>query len=178
MTQVYHGSPNNFKKFSYDRIAENGTSEGIGFYFTDNETIARHYATKKAESGYLYFINFTGKKSLSITKKTITKKQLRVFLSHLGSIYLDNWGDSKYEGKNHLLNLACDNEFEHSDSDVDIICSILHGCGHYEFILETLNRVLGYDSIIVESPEWGYEQKIYIALVHSAYEILEIKEIN
>jgi len=174
MTLVYHGSPNEFKQFSYSKIGDNGTTEGIGFYFTNNKSIAEHYAKKENNSGYLYIADFIGKKSLSITEKTITKKQLRVFLSHLGNIYLDNWGDSVFEGQKKLLDIACENEYNNSESDVDIICSILHGCGHYEFILSTLNRVLGYDCIVINSPEWGESQIIYVALLHSAYEIKEV----
>ena len=42
---VYHGSPNVFNEFSYKFIRQNGTSEGIGHYFTTNKEIADGYGS-------------------------------------------------------------------------------------------------------------------------------------
>ena len=38
---VYHGSKELFTEFSYSRIGTNGTTEGQGFYFTDNLQVAK-----------------------------------------------------------------------------------------------------------------------------------------
>ena len=34
---AYHGSPQDFKEFSYEFMGNTGTAEGFGFYFTSVE---------------------------------------------------------------------------------------------------------------------------------------------
>ena len=41
---VYHGSPNAFDEFSYKFKGAQGQTEGYGFYFTDDISIAEGYA--------------------------------------------------------------------------------------------------------------------------------------
>ena len=41
---VYHGSPEDFTRFSLDYLGANGTAEGYGFYFTDQKSIAEGYS--------------------------------------------------------------------------------------------------------------------------------------
>jgi len=168
---VYHGTKFLFEKFDYSKIGSNGTNEGIGFYFTDKLNIAQIYTEK---NGYIYEIEFKGKKSLSITKKTITRNQLKKLYIALGDLYLSNFGEIEFEGIEKLANEAVKVDFESSESDVDLICGLLHGCNHYKQVLETLQKILGYDSIIIDSPTWGDDQIIYVALLESAYEIKKV----
>lgn len=171
---VYHGSSSFFRIFDYDKMGKNGTSEGRGFYFTDNRGIALSYAI----NGYLYTVNTRFTKKLSSNRKTITKQQLKVYITELDKAtdYLSNWGDAHYMGYQRVLNLAASAEYSNSDNDVDLICSICNGCGSNELALTILNRVLGYDSCI-QKADWG-NQKIYIATVHSAFEILRVDRIG
>lgn len=176
---VYHGSPNKFTQFSYDSIGDNGTSEGIGFYCTDNKTIAKGYACKNANNGYLYTIKFNGKKSLSSDKLTITKAQLKKYLLALQNVdidFLSNYGDVEYEGLSHVITEAVNNEYSNNTNDVDLICSICHSSGNIEGCLTTLYETLHYDSIILPA-EWG-KQELYIALVNECIKILNIEKIT
>ncbi|MDP4224786.1 MAG: hypothetical protein Q8910_00250 [Bacteroidota bacterium] len=172
---VYHGSKNQFDQWSYNIIGQNGTSEGIGFYFTDNKTIAEGYASQ----GYLYTVEFNGKKLLSHDKKTITKQQIKKYLLTLNDKinYLDNYGEVEFEGLNSVLNEAIEAEYNSSDNDVDIVCGICHASGNIETCLTTLHELLGYDSIVLPA-EWGNGQTLYIALVNNVIQIQKVERID
>lgn len=167
---VYHGSKNKFEKFDYEYMGWNATSEGFGFYFTDSKQIAEGYA-----SGFLYTVEFTGKKSLSSDKKTITKAQLRKFLTRLDETgqYLSNYGDTEYEGFNKVLSEAVNSTYN-SDDDVEMICGICNAYGNKEEVLQELYKMFGFDSIVLQAA-WGtVPHKIYIATVHEAYNIISV----
>ena len=180
--QVYHGSKNKFNTFSYSFIRTNATSEGIGFYFTDNKEIAQSYA----QDGFLYTVDFTGKNQLSHEKLTITKAKLKKFLKTLNSEflqsnnegidYLSNYNDVNYYGIENVLREAVDVEYSNSKNDVDLIAGICNVSGNFELTLKTLYKSLGYDSIVLDA-EWG-NQKIYIATVNDVIKIEGVTEIR
>ena len=172
---VFHGSQQLFDTFDYSKIGLNGTSEGKGFYFTDSINIASGYG----ENGYLYAVEFNGKKSLSSDKKTITRQQLKKYLLALDekTEYLSNWGDKDYEGLEKVLNKAVCGEYEQSDNDVDIISGISTACGDMETSLSLVYELLGYDSIMLDA-EWGNGQRIYIALTNYIINIVNVKELK
>jgi len=142
---VCHGSRNNFNKFNYDFIRTNGTSEGIGFYFTDNKEIAKQYSQ---DGGFLYNVNFKGKKSLNSSKLTITKSKFKKYLKELNSEisksnnegidYLSNYDDVSFYGIENVLNKAVEIEYTSSDNDVDLISGICNASGNFEVTLKTL----------------------------------------
>ena len=70
---VYHGSKELFTEFSYSRIGTNGTTEGQGFYFTDNLQVAKSYSEK---DGYVYEVDFVGKKSLNSDKIAMKRSEV------------------------------------------------------------------------------------------------------
>lgn len=160
---VYHGSPNQFEKFSYDYLGTKGTAEGYGFYFTDKKNIAKGYANA---SGKIYEVYLKIEKPLHFTEKTITKKQFTKFIQAIdsdGSDYLSNWGDVSTEPYNTVLKKAVDAEYATNENDVDLISSIINASsGSHERVYRILQETLGHDGIIVENPSWGLGQKIYI----------------
>lgn len=171
---VYHGSKQKFDQFDYKYMGLNGTSEGFGFYFTDSKQIAEGYAYE----GYLYTVDFVGKKPLSYTSKTITKEQLTRYLKRLDETgqYLANYGETEYEGFNKVLNDAVNNVYHYSDDDVEMICGICNAYGCKEEPLRELYNMFGYDSIEVQA-EWGIvPHKIYIATVHEAIQIINVEK--
>lgn len=172
---VFHGSQQLFDTFDYGKIGLNGTSEGKGFYFTDSINIASRYG----QNGYLYTVEFNGKKSLSSDKKTITRQQLKKYLLALDekTEYLSNWGDKDYEGLEKVLNEAVRGEYEQSDNDVDLISGISNACGDMESSLSLVYELLGYDSIMLDA-EWGNGQRIYIALTNDIINIVNVKELK
>lgn len=159
---VYHGSPKDFKEFSYKYLGNTGTSEGYGFYFTTDKSIAERYTEK---TGKLFTAYIDIKKPLNPTKKTITKQQLAKFIKALdpdGEGYLSNWGDVYSEGYNAVLRTAIENEYTYNNSDVDIISGIINADGKSpEIVYPILKKTLGYDGIISQ-PEWANGAKIVI----------------
>lgn len=173
--KVYHGSPARFDKFDYSRIGTNGTSEGKGFYFTDSKGIAEGYG----QDGYLYTVNFKGKKSLSSDSLTISREELKTFLIELDkeTDFLSNWGEVSFEGLEKVLDNAIRGEYDTSDNDVDLISGIANSCGDMEASLTILHKLFGFDSIVMDA-DWGNGQKIYIALIQDVIEIVEVKELK
>lgn len=170
--QLYHGSINKFKQFDYAKIRTNGTSEGIGFYFTDSKKVATSYATQ----GYLYTVDFNGNKALSDNKLTLTKEEVKRLVIALydcdGSI-LPDYGDLTFSGYENVLSEAINNIYNYNGTDTEIIGSLYNQCGESEKVLTLLYGVLGYDHII-SVPDWG-KQTLYIALTN---DIITIKEVE
>lgn len=173
--QVYHGSKNLFEVFDYNKIGENGTTEGKGFYFTDKLSIAKGYG----QSGYLYTVELEGRKGLSSKNKEITRDELRKYLLEMNSLnqYLSNWGDVLYSGLDSVVDDAVSGEYDASDNDVDMISAIAHASGNIEDALRLLNRMFGYDSITVNDAKWGSDHTVYIALVPEVIKIINIEKL-
>lgn len=160
---VYHGSPNKFDRFSYDYMGKIGTSEGYGFYFTTDKSIAEKYSEG---TGNVYTAYLDINKPLNPTKKTITKTQLLQFIKALdptGQDYLSNWGDVTHEGYDNTLRKAVDTEYKYNNNDVDLISSIINADGSGpENVYSILTKTLGYDGIVAQ-PDWvGGGHKIVI----------------
>lgn len=169
---VYHGSPNQFDQFDYGTIRANGTLEGVGFYFTDAKAIAEAYA----KDGFLYTAEFTGTKSLSPTEVTIPREPFKRFLSALDKTtdYLSNWGEVDYEGYETVLERAVESEYNTSNDDAELIAGVVNASGNAKETLLLCEEILGYDCIITDA-DWGGEQRIYIALTHNAYKLIDVK---
>ena len=54
---VYHGGGNNIVEFDYSRIGQQGRSEGAGFEFTANKSIAEGYAERHGGGSYAQIFN-------------------------------------------------------------------------------------------------------------------------
>ncbi len=118
-----------------------GTSEGIGYYFTDDKNIAEGY-TYGTENLYEVFLNI--KKPLTLKQKKIIKQQLKKIMLEflkLDKEALSNYGDMEYEGKDKILNEAVNSEYEYSDNDVDLIASLGNaGLASYENINKIVKK--------------------------------------
>lgn len=172
--EVFHGSPHKFKEFDYGRIRTNGTTEGVGFYFTDSESIARGYG----DGGYLYVVDFQGKKALSDRKLTITKAEARKYIEelHKSADFLENYGEVEYQGYDTILAEALENEYGNCDTDTEFMGSLYNACGENEVVVTLLHSVLGYDHI-VSKPDWGGKQNLYIALTNDIIKIKKVEKI-
>ena len=174
---VYHGSPTDFNTFSLKYIGANGTAEGYGFYFTDKKAIAENYTRgregqQNGEPGKLFEVYLDIKKPLSDTEVTMSRAQFKKFLTTLNRQVdadgepldiLSNYGDVSWEGLNKVLNYAMEIEYDGSDNDVNLVSSIITGCGNMEVVLDVLRKTTGYDGIIVNEASWGGDQTIYLA---------------
>ena len=171
--ELYHGSSNKFNKFDYSKIRTNGTSEGLGFYFTDSKEIASQYG----DNGYLYTVKLNINKSLSDNNKTISKNVLRHYIIKLQNYtdYLSNFGDVNYEGYKNVLNMAVNDTYDFCDTDTEIMGSIYNSCGEDENVITLFYTLLGYDYIL-SIPEWG-KQKLYIVLTNDIIDIVKIEKL-
>ncbi|WP_144509937.1 hypothetical protein [Bacillus sp. FJAT-22090] len=173
--ELYHGSKSKFNRFDLSFIGLNGTSEGKGFYFTNNYNIAKGYAG----NGYLYTIDFHGKKALGYTDKRITENEYRQLVKELDrkGEYLSNFGDVAWDGIEKVTNEAVEIDYYGTDNDADLIGSITNAYGNSEDVLNTVYTLLGYDHIIIKEASWG-NQTIVVALTNDCFNIVSIDEIN
>lgn len=167
--RVYHGSPARFKQFDYTKIRTNGSTEGVGFYFTDARRIAEGYA---GDDGFVLEATFHGGRALDPKRVTIDRDDFKRFLDALDARcdYLANWGDVTYTGRASVLEDATQGEYDDATDDVSLIGSIVNAAGDIEATLRTCADVLGFDHIVTTA-EWGGDQTIYIALTPDAYTI-------
>ena len=54
LKEVYHGTPYDFNIFKYDKLGENTSSLGAGFYFTDKKQTAEEYARDSGNLKQVY----------------------------------------------------------------------------------------------------------------------------
>lgn len=169
---VYHGSKELFTEFDYSRIGTNGTTEGQGFYFTDNIKVARAYSDK---DGFIYQCEFMGEKSLDSEKINLKRSEIKKILSALHSEMdiLSNWDDVEYYGLNKVLNMAIENIML-CNSDVEIYGSLCNITDDIELISKTFNKILGYDSIVLKA-DWA-NQYIYIAIIPEIIKIINVTQ--
>lgn len=162
--KIYHGSKNSFKEFDYNLIRTNATTEGVGFYCTDNIAVAKQYSYE----GYIMEYEYVGNKQLNSNEVSLTREELSLYMKKLNEVseFLSCYGDVEWEGYNNVLNTALDNILEWSEDDIDIISQFCTICGDFEKPLTILYEVLGYDSAIIDA-KWG-DQKIYLILNNNA----------
>lgn len=179
MELVYHGSQALFDQFDYSKMGLNGALEGVGFYFTTKKHIGQVYG----QHGYVYTVEFNGKKSLSSEKKTVTRTKLRDFIARLDAIsgYLENYGDTSFEGYDRVLRRAVETEWGGNNNDVDIVSAICNAHGNKQLVLTELYKMYGYDHIKV-SADWGIrdgvENGLYIALVLDIIKIVKVEKVD
>lgn len=151
---LYHGTPNNFTRFNYDFIGNNGTAIGKGFYLTDSKDVASGYT---GETGNVMEVYTNITNPMSLDKKNITKADLKKFIQQLSSkdeYYLWDYGDLSSESYNSVLDKAVDSNYEYSDNDVDLIHGVLNTSTlSWEESFRLLKNILGYDGIIKDYGE-------------------------
>lgn len=175
---LYHGSPNDFNTFSLEYLGTNGTAEGYGFYFTDKRDIAEGYShgteaqRHQGADGKLFEVYLNIKKPLSKTEVTMTRSEFKKFLLEMNEQvdedgepldFLANYGDVEWEGLDNVMNNVMSVEYDGSDSDINMIHSIINGSGSMKIVFDVLRKTTGYDGIIVEDANWGGDQTIYVA---------------
>jgi len=160
---VYHGTGADFEEFSHDFMGSQGTSEGFGFYFTTNKSVASGY---KKDGGRVMETFISIEKPLSLSQNKLTEKDIARFIKELdpdGQGYLSNWGDVVSDGYENVLRIAAKAEHRGSDNDVDRISGILNAAGGLNNgKAAIIKKTLGFDGIIVDKPEWGGSHKIII----------------
>ena len=154
---VWHGGNAGFNKFSFEKMGEQGTAEGKGFYFTNKEDIAKGYV--KESNGRLMRVMLKSGDRLNGQKVTITRSQLGKIIDIIdprGEDFLANYGDVTFEGRNKVKSEAISNLLNYSDSDVDLIAGMINSGVPAEKVYDVIEKVAGKFGI-KEKATWGGE---------------------
>lgn len=140
---LYHGTPNEFNIFNYDKLGTNTSSLGAGFYFTDNEATGKEYSRG---DGYVKEVYLDIKKPMKYEQTTITKKEFRKFVDAVNEAtegrLAEDYGDLNY----------VEMEYDYGGDDIDLVNSIHNASGlSWEKTYEILRDSIGYDGLIEEN---------------------------
>jgi hypothetical protein len=153
---LYHGTPNDFTKFSYDKLGTNGTLLGKGFYLTDDINVAKAYASK-GEKGKVMELYADIKKPLKWGEKSISKQQYKSFVESIneitnGTLFADYSGEYSEKGSTQYNSTLNDilMDYEYGGDDIDLVSGILNTTGmSWNKGYKILKDTTGYDGIIV-----------------------------
>lgn len=154
LLEVYHGTPYEFNTFNYNKLGENTSSLGAGFYFTDNETTGNEYS----RGNYLKKVYLDIKKPMKYGKTTITKNEYKKFIEAIdektNGVYLED-----YDGIENALM-----EYEYGGDDIDLVNAIHNASGlSWDEIYSLLRETTGYDGVISEKGFLNENETIYVA---------------
>lgn len=167
---LYHGTPNDFTKFSYDKLGTNGTLLGKGFYLTDDINVAKAYASK-GEKGKVMELYADIKKPLKWGEKSISKQQYKSFVESIneitnGTLFADYSGEYSEKGSTQYNSTLNDilMDYEYGGDDIDLVSGILNTTGmSWNKGYKILKDTTGYDGIIVTTDVYDSgEGNVYI----------------
>lgn len=167
---LYHGTPNDFTKFSYDKLGTNGTLLGKGFYLTDDINVAQAYANK-GENGKVMELYADIKKPLKWGETTISKEQYKSFVEAVneateGRLFADYSGEYTEKGSEQYNSILNDilMDYEYGGDDIDLVSGILNTTGmSWDKGYKILKDTTGYDGIIVTTDVYDSgEGNVYI----------------
>lgn len=171
---VWHGGADGFDVFDWGRMGEQGTTEGKGFYFSNDRDIAAGYADR--HGGRLLKVYLRSGKSIDGKKRTISKSQWEKILrivhekseaAEEGYSPLWDYGDLRSDGLSRVVRNAAINLYEYSESDVDAIAGFINGGADPELTYDAVYQVTGNTGII-EADAWGkVGHEIHIATAAS-----------
>ena len=151
---AYHGTPNVFDKFEMSHVGERGRSEGRGFYFTDNKSIAEKIYTSipggggESKTGRVIEVYLYIKKPMTISQRKITDAQLRRFLNEIENTKpgaLDDYG-----GVDEAIKLMRESQ----SSDLDILSELGNvNVLEHQKLNDLFTKITGYDGVIRVEPD-------------------------
>ena len=148
---VYHGTPYDFNTFNYNKLGENTSSLGAGFYFTDTKTTAEQYGNLKE-----VYVNIT--KPLSYGKTTMSKNEYQNFITEI-----DNETNGRYLEDYGSLDEAL-MEYDYGGDDIDLISAVQTASGlTWDKTFEILKETTGFDGIISYEGFLNKGETLYVA---------------
>lgn len=137
MITAYHGSDTKFSKFDPQKIGgSNGTNNGFGFYFSDNEDEASTYGK------YVYEVQLNIRNLISDTKKTLSRPVIKKLLDNLAKIECNYYQNFDYNVK-----ATIDSLLDSCDTDTEIIGDVINAVGSIQDVLLQLSK-MGYSHTI------------------------------
>lgn len=168
LKEVYHGTPYDFNIFKYDKLGENTSSLGAGFYFTDKKQTGEEYAR---DGGNLKQVYLDIEKPMSYGKTTITKDEYANFIKAVdketkGNYLLD------YDGIQNALM-----KYDYGGDDIDLVSAVQSSSGlTWKKTFELLRKTTGYDGIISKKGFLNNDETLYVAF--NSNQIKNIDNIN
>lgn len=167
---VWHGGAKGFTVFEWERMGQQGTTEGKGFYFTNDRDLARGYADR--HGGRIMRVYLRGGKNINGQKLTLTVSQVQRLLTTLheasesqedGSSPLWNYGDIDYEGRDRVIGKAALDLVKYSEDDVSLLAGLINGGADPELVYDAMYAVTGKTGI-TEQDAWGKAgHELYVA---------------
>lgn len=162
--KLYHGSPNKFESFNFDKMRSNATAEGVGAYFTNDINIARGYANN---GGYLYTVDVETTTAMSADDLTVSRNQLIKIIKTMEldeyTEIVSNFGDESSEPKARIIKRAADELIENNLNDVDLLAELYNLTGGEAKTLDIFSSVTGM-TYVEPVAEWGGDQKIIVVI--------------
>ena len=155
---VYHGTPSEFEVFDYDKIGTNGTSEGVGFYFTDDKATAEGYQKKDGKVMPVYvsitkplehdshFLSFDDVKNIIYKAAEL---QAEEYEEDLKDTFVSNYADTYSMDFEYAVEEAAEMIYSEEKTDLDILGEIAYSANS-EFANKATTLVTGYDGIITK----------------------------
>lgn len=153
---VYHGTPNQFDEFSYDKIGTNGTVEGVGFYFTDDADTAKGYIKRNGEVKECYlsikkplehdshFLSFEDIKNII---KKAAELQSEEYEEDLKDSFVSNYADTYSIDFDDAVEETAYMIYSEDKTDTDMLGEIAYSANS-EFANRATTLVTGYDGVI------------------------------
>lgn len=155
LLEVYHGTPYTFNIFNYEKLGENTSSLGAGFYFTDVEQTGSEYVRGEGELKKVYL---DIKKPMSYGKTTMTKGEYQTFVEAINKETNGRYFED-YDGLENALM-----EYEYGGDDIDLVNAVHNASGlSWEKTFEILRNRVGYDGVISEKGFINKNETIYVA---------------
>lgn len=155
LKEVYHGTPYDFNIFKYDKLGENTSSLGAGFYFTDKKQTGEEYAR---DGGNLKQVYLDIEKPISYGKTTMTKDEYAKFIKAIDKETHGNYL-LNYDGIQNALM-----EYDYGGDDIDLVSAVQSSSGlTWKKTFELLRKTIGYDGIISEKGFLNNDETLYVA---------------
>lgn len=181
--ELYHGSDIRFENFSLDNLGKHGTAQGYGVYLTSNTELAKMYSEQsrnnKEQEGYLYTVTVDLENELSLDSVTLTEDEISniILELHNGYGFLDNYGDTAFEGFEKVKNEAFSTIMESNDNDVDILNDIATTLGDRKAVTEIFYKEGQYTHILAHE-QTIKQDDVYIILNPEKVNIKSIDVVN
>ena len=161
---MFHGTPEEFYEFDTKKVGKHGSVMGSGLYFTSSLSYAEDY--KDNDNGRVIATLLNIEKPLSRNKKTITKDQLKTFISKVvdsnGEDYLSNYGDVYSLGYDKLLDKVVNQLYDYNTNDADLIEDVyITSRMDFDEFHDGLTDTLGYDGIIAWNKAEGTQAVVF-----------------
>jgi len=174
---VYHGSKATSENgFAFDFRKIEGRNEGAGFYFTDNEQVARGYG----QNGIVIKAYLSLQKPMAYDHPPFSKGVLKRLVTRIAEMeatkqeadiedgFLANYGDARSDGLAPTIAKAVES-LAPEQTALDQISGIIGSGVSPEIVNRAVHEVTGYDGIVAHgfsnlgAGSHGVDQTIYVA---------------